>query len=121
VNGLKLTQMNASDMLDVLHYYFEEDMKYATPQQAEIHNNLREIVYEKFYGVKYAYSNSETTGGVNDSSGLLDDELNASTPVEELKPFNPRSASNTKEYIPASNFNPEAQKPFGSVLDAPLG
>ena len=55
VNGLQLASMDASDMLDVLHYFLEDDMNYSTAEQAEARDNSRSAIYEAMYSSSYKY------------------------------------------------------------------
>ena len=82
-------------MLDVVHYFLDEDMRYSTIEELKIHGNVRKSVFEDFYGVEYKYAIS------TDSSSSA-------------------SSDATKPYIPPTEVNPDSPAPFGSVLDAPL-
>ena len=88
--------MEASDMLDVVHYFLDEDLRYTTLEELKIHGNVRNTVFGDFYGIKYKYSMSE------DSSSAVG------------------ASDATKPYIPPTEVNPDSPAPFGSVLDAPL-
>jgi hypothetical protein len=104
--------MEASDMSDVIHFYFEEDSKYASAEQAESISKLRNqlyLMYNQIY--KYGMSGSRSSRaympkGSSADYGFDDDGLGA---VGESKP-----------YIPPTDFNPESVNPFGPDLDAPL-
>jgi hypothetical protein len=127
VNGLNLREMEMSDMLDVIHYFFEEDMNYSTGEQAEAHGKVRKNLYRSMYNREYRYAahsmgNGKTTYGGTEAD-FNSAEFDSSVPTEAEAPvsvFNPR-ASQTKAYTPSTNFNPDAAKPFGEVLDQPLG
>lgn len=113
MNGLQLASMNASDMLDVLHYFLEDDMNYSTPEQAEARDRSREAIYENMYSSSYKY------GHTKDSRTSVPKDFDE--PVNEEKmpePFNP--AQKPKRYVAPTNFDGEAALPFGNVLDAPL-
>jgi hypothetical protein len=115
VNGLKLSGMEASDMLDVLHYFFEDDMNYSTGEQAEARDKTRSAVYRELYGSNYRYSigaNKDRTRA-SDPSDFTPEEDAAITPFETEK--------DTKPYVAPTPFDPTSAKPFGKVLDAPLG
>lgn len=92
-----MESLNASDFLDVIHYYFEEDSNYATPEQAVARTKMRQRFYKNFYDKEYLYGISESEGenGLNDSNSV-------------------------KPYIPPTEFDPESANPFGAVLDAPV-
>ena len=106
-----------SDMLDVLHYYFEEDALWSsTAEHAEAKDAVRSQVYAELYNKTYNYGGTKTKQFDIDEIGppLGDDEI----PV----PVDPFARSNSvKPYTPATNFDPDSHRPFGQVLDAPLG
>ena len=81
-------------MLDVLHYYLDEDFRYATPESAQMHTKVRESIFGIMYGTSYGY-------GVKESSGEID-------------------SAGVKGYIPPTEFNADSPDPFGGILDAPI-
>jgi hypothetical protein len=101
VHGLKLSSMDASDMIDVIHYFFEEDALAVSEIHAETRSQIRNGVYEKLYNTSYAYS-SERSKAPNQESWGYDDP------------------QGVKPYVPPTEFDPDAFNPFGSVLDAPI-
>jgi len=107
--------MEASDMLDVLHYFFEEDVKtISTGEQSQAIDSMRTELYQ-LYGQTYRYGakkgGSTSTGGRAYVTG--DYEFPADVPLDP-------SAQRTKPFVPATEFNPESSMPFGGVLDSPL-
>ncbi len=89
-------------MLDVLHYYFEEDTTYITQEHALYTDSRRKSLYRLFYETEYKYgSTSEST-----TTKYTSDEGEEYT---------------SKSYIPPTEFDPESSDPFGGTLDAPLG
>ena len=112
--GLNLQEMDPISMVDVLHFFFEEDsIRVSTAEQAESITDMRVNLYRMYgtgykYGVRKKTSTSSTTYG-GDS---FDDG--------DLTPFDPANQE-TKPFIPATDFNPDSANPFGSVLDAPIG
>lgn len=99
-------------MTDVIHFYFEEDSRYGTGEQAEAVSKLRNELY-LLYNQTYKYGMSGSRSGRSyvpkgsaSDYGFNDDGLGA---VGERKP-----------YIPPTDFNPNAANPFGPDLDAPL-
>jgi hypothetical protein len=115
VNGLKLSGMEASDMLDVLHYFFEDDMNYSTGEQAEARDKTRSSIYRELYGGSYKYST-----GANKDRIRASDSVDF-TPEQDaaISPF--ESQKDSKPYVAPTPFDPSSAKPFGKVLDAPLG
>ncbi len=91
-------------MLDVIHYFYEEDMNYATLEQLQMVDARRVHVFEGLYGTPYIYKTSQNSGG----SGSMNQ-------------FAPGASGDTKPYIPPTEFDPDSYNPFGSVLDAPIG
>jgi hypothetical protein len=121
VNGLDLKEMSASDMLDVLHYFFEDDMNYASAEQADAKDRTREIIYQDFYGHKYAYSNTQARSGNSYSAagqGIMKD-FDAEEEEKPIEAFDPMKKP-PKPFVPATDVNAASPKPFGSALDEPL-
>ena len=113
--------MSASDMLDVLHYFFEDDMNYASAEQADARDRAREIIYQDFYGHRYTYSNTQARAGNNYSAsgqGIVRD-FNAADEEEKIEAFDPMKKP-PKPFVPATKVNAASPKPFGAVLDEPL-
>lgn len=112
MNGLKLAEMNSVDMLDVLHYYFEEDLSSSTQEEALAKSESRSVIYGTLYGTVYKYkantngSSSQTNAGGYSMDGLV--------------PFDPSDAV-TKPFVPSTEFDADSPLPFGQTLDAPLG
>jgi hypothetical protein len=101
-------------MVDVLHFMFEDEiLSMSTAEQSDSRDAMRKIIYENLYKTSYSYGSSKKA----DFSELdlpLDDEIPT--------PLNPASRSAfVKPFTPPTKFDPDSSKPFGSVLDAPLG
>jgi hypothetical protein len=90
--------MEASQMLDVVHYFFEEDMRYGSLEGAQLHTSVREQIYGTMYGYDYKYG-----VGRNRSVGRDGAE-----------------APSVKPYVPATEFDPDSHDPFGGVLEVPI-
>lgn len=113
MSGLQLGEMEASEMLDVLHVFFEEDYtSVVSAEQVEVKNRIRKVMYREFYDKTYQYS------GKNEYE--IDEPLDSKVDYSDVKPFDPKEAAR-KPYIPPTEFNPSAPKPFGKTIDAPLG
>lgn len=126
MSGLNLASMEADDMLDVLHFMFEDDMFVGSVEQIESRSKTRKLIYEEMYGRKYEYgvtSGSDSTdSGFFDPDTLPEDGFMANG--EPIIPFNPDEGPNEfkkKPYIPPTNFDPDSSLPFGVDIDAPLG
>lgn len=108
-SGIRLSEMEAEEMVDLLHFYFEDDTRYSSGEQAEAVSNVRTslyLLYNKTY--TYGVGSKQKVGKsyVDGDYSFSDDPLAA----QELKP-----------YVPPTEFNPNSAVPFGSILDAPLG
>lgn len=106
-------------MVDIIHYYFEEDMNYSTAEQSEARTKTREDLYSKMYGRSYKYSNktSQTSRTYTEDYGDITPESNV--PNADIQPFNPKKQP-TKAYVPPTEFDETAADPFGAILDSPL-
>jgi hypothetical protein len=112
VNGIRLEEMELSDMLDVIHYFYEEDLNYASVEQAQMTDARRVTLFKQLYNIDYKYASDEIK---NRSAGTIGD-FDFDDPV----PFDPANAK-TKPFIPATEVDANSYSPFGSVLDAPIG
>ena len=119
MSGINLQELDASDMLDVLHYLMEEEMIRQHHNGADIPGAVRDYLYWELYGVRYPYytpRGGRRYSSAADGTELLDD------PLEDVTPFNPQDgkAQPVKAYVPPTEVDPDAPNPFGSALDAPL-
>lgn len=118
MSGLRLSQMEMSEMLDVMHYIFEEDMTFSTGEQADAQTAIRKSLYKELYHKDYKYNRGSgkknTASGFDDIDGLMEEE-----PVVPVDPLN--ESKKAKAYTPATQVNAESSLPFGNVLDAPIG
>jgi len=110
------------DMLDVLHYLFEDDaLSSSTHEHIEAKQRVRQMLYRDLYNREYMYAIQSDRDYVSDDVAgeelRLDNEM--PTPVDPANRSN--SAFPTKRYIPPTTVNANSPKPFGSALDAPLG
>jgi hypothetical protein len=106
--------MEVSDMLDVVHYLFEEDTRFTSGDEARAQEKLRKELY-RLYNKEYKYgagSSATTYGGR---------AYIPSDGVDDFDDFDVAPVNVKKPYVPPTKFNPESASPFGSVLDAPLG
>lgn len=108
--------MEASEMVDVIHYLFEEDAsRYSSGEQAEAVSAMRTQLYLS-YGKTYQYAvkGSKSSGKSYIPKGAAADYGFDDDPLAGM-------SGETKSYIPPTDFNPDSALPFGSDLDAPLG
>jgi hypothetical protein len=114
VNGLQLASMEFSDMLDVFHYFLEDDMNYSTAEQADARDKTRSSIYSDLYNTKYRYAAEKASIY---ASGSMD--FDAPQGIEpEIEPFEPKKKP--KPYLEPTSINANAPKPFGDILDSPL-
>jgi hypothetical protein len=104
--------MEASEMLDVIHYLFEEDLRYSSGEQAEAVGKSREIIYRELYDVEYIFSSGNRSS--RPSNGSFND-------FDNIQPFDPKKKV-TKPYIPPTQFDPDSGLPMSGngLLEAPL-
>lgn len=120
MSGVHLRELDSADLVDVLHYIFEEDMDAFSAEQVEAKDGYRTALYENLYGIRYNYRKTSSKSSANNFVDLddpLDDlEEDISTPKEI-----PAYKKPPKPYVPPTNFNPDLVNPFAaSKLDAPL-
>ena len=87
--------MDVSDMLDVIHYFLDEDMRYTSAEELHMHSKFRKNISKQLYGIPYRYGLPDDSGSYENSSGV-------------------------KSYIPPTEMDPDAADPFGDLLDSPL-
>ena len=122
MNGVNLEELEVSDMLDVIHYMFEEDMRIPSAEVAEAISKSRSILYRELYGREYEYAVG--TNKMFAGEGIDAPLEHSSYNDDDISPFDPTwgtRATAAKPFIPATDFNPDAVNPFGTTLDAPLG
>jgi hypothetical protein len=119
VSGLNLASMEASDMLDVIHYFYDDDNRYNGYDEAKIVSGFRDAVYRIMYKTDYSFKMDDDESEVKNFDDLEFDDSGSMEKEEPVVPFNPR-ASNVKPYTPPTEFKEDSSKPFGSILDAPL-
>lgn len=93
-------------MLDVVHYFFEQDNEYSSQATAETRSSVRTNMYRVFYNKEYTYGIQTES----DSNGNSEDNFSGLTPVDPL------NNGMTKKFIPATDIDD-----LSSILDGPLG
>lgn len=107
-------------MLDVIHFLFEDDMRYSTGEEAEAQTNFRNSLYKDLYNMEYKYGykgKSKSNGTYTNDS--VDEPLNADEPEVIVKPFDPRQ-NKPKPFMAPTQINPDSADPFNGVLDSPF-
>lgn len=105
----RLERMAANDMLDVLHYYFEQDNvdeKEVAEAKAEMRTQLYGMLYER------SYTWGKSTSGSSHEFGTQEIGSDPMGAAPELT---------HKPYVPPTAVDPTAQRPYGTLLDPPLG
>lgn len=124
MSGINLKEMDVSDMVDIIHFLFEEDNHFTSEESVKSRSGLRTTMYQDLYGTEYKYKpgNQPADSGrqYTHSYDPDSDGFGSMSGEDSLKPFNPKELA-TKGFIPSTQFDPTAASPFGSVLDAPFG
>lgn len=112
--GVKPLELDSVDLIDYLHYLFEEDMRATSAEEIEARGQVRSTLYSQLYGTTYKYATGKKQVQQLDIDAPLDDD---EIPV----PIDPFERSQvTKSFIAPSIPNEDAVLPFGKALDAPL-
>jgi hypothetical protein len=112
-SGINLKEMESRDMLDIVHYFFEEDLTASSGEEVEAKTKIRTLIYRDMYNKPYNYgvSNSEQSYNYDTANdgyvGATDDTI-----TDPLKPP-------VIPYTPTTEFNADSSLPFGNLLDAP--
>jgi hypothetical protein len=112
--------MEASQMLDVVHYLFEEDSVYTSREHIASSSEMRKQLYENLYNTNYRYYvdvKAYDSDGKNGGRKYIDD--NEFNPADQ--PFDPMQQSETKPFVQPTELKENAYLPYGPSLDAPLG
>lgn len=81
----------------------------------EARDKMRSSIYGELYLRSYKYGSSSTTTNFSALDDPLDDDM--PVPVDPMS----KSFSTVKPYVPATEIDEGSSKPFGRLLDAPLG
>ena len=124
MNGLRLASMPAPDMLDVFHFFFEDDFAPTSYEQAQVRSKIRDTIYGDMYKEgSYKYSIGDSTSGSSHSrkytGGGISGGYDFEPEDEKIVPFDPIKKP-TKPYVSPTKFDPDSDTPFGSILDGPL-
>jgi hypothetical protein len=110
--GLRLEQQPAQDMLDIVHYLFESDA-IGEKEVQDAKTKLRRTIYGQLYQRTYTWgdaSGGREFGTQDVASGDFYSGRGSGTPGLSHKP-----------YVPPTPVNAASARPYGTVLDAPLG
>lgn len=122
-HGLQLSGLEASDMLDVAHYFMEDDFSATSSEQSEARSRMRTILYESFYKIDYKYKVSSSGRSHNFDLGPPLDDLTAQD-NDDIRPFDPSNggggSSSPQPYTPPTPVDANSPLPFGKLLDPPM-
>ena len=127
MSRLNLKKMAANEMMDVLHYLFEEDAHYTSEESAKSRSGVRMVLYKDMYDADYSAYEYKDPSKKKPATQyayeyLPDEDLGTLSDEESAKPFNPKGLEpEVIPYTPVTSFDPTASNPFSGVLDAPLG
>lgn len=111
-------------MLDVVHYFFEDDLLSESAEYSEAKSKMRSRLYQDMYETTYKYPVGDSGKSYNYSTASGDSDLPSEGFAEEgLDPFDPDRPDKgpTKPFVPATEFDPDTPNPFGQLLDPPAG
>jgi hypothetical protein len=117
LSGVKLKELEMADMLDVVHFFFEEDLKVSSEEEAQAKSQIRSVLYRDLYKQTYKYGvkgKGQSYNYSNDtypSDGFLGKDETVPDPIKPP----------TKPFVPATDFNSDSPLPFGQIVDPPLG
>lgn len=111
-------------MLDLLHFYLEDDLATGAAH-GNIMGAIRKSLYKDFYDVTYEGPQPDERGSSSEYTPPTNaDGLYINEPGEpEDRPVDPRARSGNpsqdqpvKPYIPPTEFDHDADDPFGAAL-----
>lgn len=115
MSGVRLKELDSSDLIDVIHYLFEEDIYYVSKEQGESREKVRKMMYSEFYKKDYEYAMFE------EKQKFDFDDIGLEEQAEEIRPFDVSDKKRQiKPYVPPTAMDDESPVPFGSIIDAPL-
>ena len=102
-------------MIDVLHYFFEEDLYHSTKEQGESRDKVRFSMYKELYDIDYTYAVFEEKSYRTYKD--FDDVASADTErASKVQAFD----APIKPFVPPTKVDADSSMPFGSIIDAPL-
>ena len=114
MSQVKLAEMDAADMLDVIHFLYEEDMAYSTREEQQYADHRRVAIWNSMYKMPYKYSATQENADIFNTAMQEDGDI-------DFTPFSASRSNSVKPYFPPTDFSADDGDPFGGVLDAPIG
>jgi hypothetical protein len=115
VNHIDLATLPVGDMIDVLHYFFEDDLYHSTHEQGEAREKVRFSMYRELYDTEYKYAIFQDKG-IKTYKDFDDLEVDETTRAADVSPFD----APIKPFVPPTRLDEGSEAPFGSIIDAPL-
>jgi len=123
MSGVNLGALDSSDMFDVVHFMFEEDvLSSRSKEELDVKDNLRGTLYRDFYEREYKYATDGT--GISNIGAPLDEDFedDADVPPVPIDPAGENArAIKPRSFIPATRVDERSKLPFGTGIDPPLG
>ena len=91
-------------MLDIIHYFFEDDLTPRWEQDSEVKSRVRAVLYREMYKREYKYGMSTEA----------DRHADWEVPTSEM--YGPPTDGSIKPYIP-----PTPPEELQNILDGPMG
>lgn len=115
---MSLLDLTPEDLIDVLHFLFESDV--TAPHDGDhlkAIENIRSEIYSSLYDHEYKYRTGNAASTGPDVVGYSEnDDMDMPVPID---PF--EKSNSVKPFVPATQLIEDSSRPFGRVLDAPLG
>jgi hypothetical protein len=111
--------MEAFEMVDVIHFLFEEDLNAVSGEQAEAQSKARELIYGDLYKQNYQFKVNSSSNKYNTPGNMPASDGFYGQEVDDIPVFDPVSLER-KPYIPPTDFDENSPFPFGGALDEPM-
>lgn len=83
-------------MLDVLHYFYEDDLAPRWEQDGDVKSRMREVIYETMYKKRYKYS-------IDSKRRTASFDTDRPAPPPEAAPLQDPRSMPVKPFIPATD------------------
>lgn len=119
-SGVRLEELDAPDLMDVVHFYFEEDNTYVSAEHAKSVSGSRTQIYKLLYNKEYKYAmpDDTTQPGRRQAQNVGIDEPFSDDDIPE--PFSFKKKEPPKPYVAPTQVNPDSPLPFGDIVGEPM-
>jgi len=114
--NIRLMEMEASDMLDVLHFLFEEDFTAVQEDHARSRSAIRDTLYSELYGVNYSFKMKDPKGMQPRRASNEFQYPEEFEDMGEVKPFDPKKDA----FSPRDNSEKKSKIKFVDADSVPL-